>query len=140
MEGLEVTEVVMNDRLHYGRMFTERWQTGSGFILVEHDVVPWPGTLRQLVACIEEFCAFEYPAGGPIVEEPRSGWCVSLGCTKFSSDLVERIPYDIAWQNRAWDELDGAVFATLQNEADLHIHYPPVAHAKARAMTMRSDA
>lgn len=138
MEGLEVTEVAMSDRLHYARTFTEQWQSGRGFILVEHDVVPWPGALRQLDACAEELCAFEYPSSA-IVDEPRSGWTVSLGCTKFSSALLERVPYDVGWQNRGWDELDGAVFATLQGKATMHLHSPPVAHAKARTLVIRQD-
>jgi hypothetical protein len=136
MEGLEVAEVVMNDRLHYGRMFTEQWQSRHGFILVEHDVVPWPGALSELDACQEELCAFEYPAG-TVIEEPRSGWCVSLGCTKFATSLVQRVEYGLDWQNRGWDELDGAVFGTLQGKAETHIHRPPVAHAKARTLILR---
>jgi hypothetical protein len=130
MEGLEVTEVVMNDRLHYGRLFTELWQEREGFILVEHDVVPWPGALAQLQECSEECCAFQYPSGG-------GAWAMSLGCIKFSDALVERIPYDVEWQNRVWDELDGAVFATLQ-EVEVHIHQPPVAHVKARTLVLRA--
>lgn len=135
MEGLEVTEVVMTDRHHYGRLLTEQWQTGRGFILVEHDIVPWPGALPELDGCPEEWCAFEYP-NSRVITDPRSGWCVSLGCTKFSSSLVERVPYGGEWQNRGWDELDGAVYATLQDET-VHVHSPPVAHAKARALTIR---
>jgi len=136
MEGLEVTEVVMNDYHHYGRLVTELWQAGEGFILIEHDIVPWPGALDELEACERECCAFEYPSG-PIVAEPRSGWCVSLGCIKFSDSLVQRVPYGHEWQNRGWDELDGAVFATLQGEVDVHIHQPPVAHVKARTLILR---
>jgi hypothetical protein len=132
MEGLEVTEILMTDRLHYARMFTEQWQSRRGFILVEHDIVPWPGALQQLDACEEELCTFEYPVGA-------GGWGRSLGCTKFAESLVERVPYDVTWQNRAWDELDGGVFATLQGEAVMHVHTPPVAHAKARTLTMRQS-
>lgn len=136
MEGLEVSEVVMNDYHHYGRLLTEQWQSRRGFILVEHDIVPWPGALAQIDACREEFCGFEYP-NGMMVEEPRSGWCASLGCVKFAPSLVQRIPYGPEWQNRGWDELDGAVFATLQGEVELHVHQPPVAHAKARVLVSR---
>lgn len=136
MEGLEVAEVVMTDYHHYGRMFTEQWQSGRGFILVEHDVVPWPGALAQLAACPEECCAFEYPSGR-IVEDPRSGWCVSLGCVKFASSLVERVPYDVGWQQRGWDELDGGVFGTLQGKVETHVHHPPVAHVKAQVLVSR---
>lgn len=131
MEGREVREVVMNDRLHYGRLFTELWQAREGFILVEHDVVPWPGALVALELCEYECCAYQYPSGS-------GAWAMSLGCIKFSGSLVRRIPYDLEWQNRWWDELDGAVFATLQGEVDVHIHRPPVAHAKARTLVLRA--
>ena len=137
MEGLEVREVMMNDYHHYGRLVTEQWQSGQGFILLEHDVIPWPGALAEMDACAQECCAFEYPSG-KIIEEPRSGWCSSLGCVKFATSLVERIPYGAEWQNRGWDELDGAVFATLQGEVETHIHQPPVAHAKARTLILRA--
>src|SRR6266576_3085107 len=103
-------------------MFTEQWQSKQGFILVERDVVPWPGAISELDSCTKELCGFEYP-NGIIYNEPRSGWCTSLGCTKFATSLVDRIPYNPEWQNRGWDELDGAVFSTLQME--VHIHTPP---------------
>lgn len=132
MEGLEVREVVMNDYHHYGRLFTELWQSRQGFVLVEHDIVPWPGALAEMDACAEEFCAFRYPAAA-------EGWCISLGCTKFATSLVERISYGNEWQNRGWDELDGGVYATLQEAGvEVHVHQPPVAHVKARTLVMRS--
>ena len=137
MEGREVVEVVMTDANHYGRLFTELWQAGEGFTLVEHDIVPWPGAIAELEACEQECCAFEYP-NGTIHAEPRSGWCASLGCIKFATSLLKRVPYDPEWQNRGWDELDGAVFGTLQGQATVHVHSPPVAHAKARALTFRA--
>jgi hypothetical protein len=138
MEGLEVVEVVMNERHHYGRLFTELWQGGEGFTLVEHDIVPWPGAIAELEACPNECCAFEYP-NGIIHAEPRSGWCVSLGCIKFATSLLARVPCDGEWQNRGWDELDGAVFATLQGEVEVHVHGPPVAHVKARTLVLRRE-
>jgi len=137
MEGLEVVEVVMTDYYHYGRLLTELWQAGEGFTLVEHDIVPWPGAIVDLKSCLHECCAFEYP-NGIMHAEPRSGWCTSLGCIRFSDELVQRIPCDGAWQNRGWDELDGAVFGTLAKwDVDIHIHTPPVAHVKARSLRLR---
>jgi len=136
MEGLEVVEVVMTDYHHYGRLLTELWQSRQGFILVEHDVVPWPGAITDLRSCSHELCLFEYP-NGIIHDEPRSGWTASLGCVKFSDSLVRRVPCDGEWQNRGWDELDGAVFATLQGEVEAHVHHPAVAHVKARTLVSR---
>ena len=130
MEGLEVREVVMTDYHHYARLFTELWQARRGFILVEHDIVPWPGAIQQLDTCEHEWCAFAYPTS-------LSSRCQSLGCVKFSSALLERIPYDPEWQNRGWDALDGAVMGTLQAET-VHTHEPPVAHCKARTLALRA--
>jgi len=138
MEGLEVVEVVMYDYHSYPRLFTEVWQKGTGFILVEDDVVPWPGALAELDGCDRECCGYEYP-NAIIHEEPRSGWCASLGCTKFSQELTRRVPYDPEWQKRGWDSLDGAVFETLQREGvEMHVHSPPVAHAKAQKLASRA--
>jgi hypothetical protein len=133
MEGHEVTEVAMRDYCHYGRMLTQQWQTGRGFILVEEDIVPWPGALAELERCEQECCAFEYPTG-IIIEEPRSGWCVSLGCIKFATSLVARVECGYEWQNAGWDSLEGKVFETLQGEVDVHVHGPPVAHVRASVM------
>ena len=42
------------------------------------------------------------------------------------------------WQNRGWDALDGSVHATLIDAgATLHVHDPPVAHAKAQVLVSR---
>lgn len=107
---------------------------------MEHDIVPWPGAISTLANCKGECCGFEYP-NGIIYDEPRSGWCLSLGCIKFSEGLVTRTPFDPTWQNRGWDELDGAVLGTLQDlKVDIHTHTPPVAHAKANKLIIRRSA
>lgn len=130
MEGLEVREVVMSDYHHYGRLFTDLWQAKRGFVLVEHDIVPWPGAIEQMLRCEHEWCAFAYPT-------TLHSRCQSLGCVKFSASLMERIPYDSEWQNRGWDALDGAVIGTLEAET-VHTHEPPVAHCKARMLALRA--
>jgi hypothetical protein len=138
MEGLEITEIRMRDYTNYGRVFTEQWQSGHGFMVVEEDIVPWPGAMLEMDRCEQEWCGFEFP-NGIVQEEPRSGFCVSLGCMKFSDSLVKRYQYSDVWQNRGWDELDGAVFEILQDET-VHVHSPPVAHAKLIALRSRREA
>lgn len=136
MEGLEVMEVVMYDYQHYGRMLTEQWQSGEGFVLVEEDIAPWPGAITELIECEHECCSFEYP-NGDVTYEPRSGWCQSLGCIKFSDSLVQRVPFGQEWASRGWNELDGAVFETLHGQVEVHLHAPPLAHVKSQALMMR---
>ncbi len=136
-EGVEVAEIRMRDYTNYGRVFTEQWHGGHGFIVVEEDVIPWPGALRQLDACEHEWCCFLFP-NGMVTWDPLSGFCDGLGCMKFATALVSRVPASVEWQNRGWDALDGAVHATLiEAGAVLHVHEPPVAHAKAQILLSR---
>lgn len=136
-EGLEVVEIRMRDYTNYARVFFEQWQSGRGFMVVEEDVVPWPGAMRELNTCEQEWCCFLFP-NGRITWEPRSGFCDGLGCMKFATSLVDRVPPDNEWLVRGWDALDGAVHGTLLGHgAKVHVHEPPVAHAKAQALASR---
>lgn len=78
----------MSDPQHYGRLVKHMWGIGNGFVLVEDDVVPWPGAINQMLECGEDWCAFEFPRTQPTYE-PRSGWCLGLGCVRFSHALVQ---------------------------------------------------
>jgi hypothetical protein len=132
MEGLTVTEYLMRqgDPYHYGSIFTELWLKSHGFILVEGDVVPWPGALDKLVACKHDWCCFEYPT-------TITSKCDGLGCMKFSGNMVRKIPHNILWQNTAWNSLDGIVHETLELAGKtVHIHTPMVAHVKAITLTI----
>lgn len=133
IEGFEVIEVVMQDDFHYGRLAADLFNAGRGFVLVEDDVVPWPGAIKQLLACEEPWCGFEWPRFY-VQDEPRSGFTHGLGCVRFSDTLVAQ--YTPAWGDKRWDEVDGAVFQMLEG-LECHIHTPPVAHLKPTAVAMR---
>jgi hypothetical protein len=109
-------EVVMHDDLDYARELQRRWASG-GFIIVEHDIVPWPGALRELDECPHEWCRFPYPIGGSLAG--------TLGCVKFGSKLTARMEYT-ALANWRW--LDGVVLEMLGGFERCHAHAPPVAH------------
>ena len=115
MEGIQVKEykVRNNDYVHYGSIFTELWQTHEGFILVEGDVVPWPGAIKQLQECNHNWCGYLFPSG-VIDWELMTGFADGLGCMKFGTGMVQRVPYLIEWQNTGWDQLDGSVHATVK--------------------------
>jgi hypothetical protein len=139
MEGLEVTEYKMRvgDYVHYGRTFTGWWKTGKGFIVVEEDVVPWPGAIKQLQECEHDWCCFLFPYS-PIGWDHMTGLADGLGCMKFSDKLVRTVACSDEWENRGWDELDGAVHETIKIHGQaLHVHSPPVAHVKHVTMGMR---
>lgn len=61
------------------------WRAGEGFILVEHDIVPWPGAIQQLANCHYGWCTLPYYCS--------VGWIRDgLGCTKFSAGLLAAYP------------------------------------------------
>lgn len=134
-EGLEVTEITLRDNCNYGRLIINQWVTRKGFILVEHDIVPWPGAISELQECDENWCVFQYPMF-PI---EKIGLVSSLGCMKFSRDLTMKHEFDSAWEFIEWNVLDGHVTSYLQNRGEvMHVHTPPVAHVKAQHTIFRS--
>lgn len=137
IEGYEVTEVLMEDPQHYGRLVAGWWRIGNGFVLVEDDIVPWPGAIKELLECDRDWCGYEFPRTAPQYE-PRAGWCLGLGCVRFSHKLVRRYNMAALDGSQRWDEVDGAVIGTLQTAGETcHCHTPPVAHLKAHAMLYR---
>jgi hypothetical protein len=122
-EGLRPEVVIMADDLAYGRLLAALWTTGEGFILVEHDIVPWPGALARLATCSASFCAYRYPLGG-------STGC-ELGCVRFGTDLLRSHPdLPIAWSGVTWQYLDTRLFKALRacGHDTPHVHEPAVAH------------
>ena len=133
IEGFEVTEVVMEDPFHYGRLTADLWALGKGFVMVEDDVVPWPGAIQAMLDCPKEWCAYEFPRTY-VQHEPRSGFTVSMGCTKLTAAILER--YSPAFGDLRWDEVNGPIEEALSSET-CHLHYPPVAHVKSHVTTLR---
>lgn len=135
MEGEEVIEVVFDD-LHFGysRLVRDEWNAGlGGFVVVEDDVVPWPGALREFARCEHDWCAFEVPRG-IVSYEPRSGFAVGLACVRFSDALVGR--YRADWPDCHSDEVELQVRLMLEAE-ELHLHYPACAHLKPMMTAQR---
>jgi hypothetical protein len=134
-EGLEITEAVMSqdDPNHYGRTMFEQWSTGKGFVVIEDDVVPWPGAIKQLQECPEDWCAF------PLYRVDPTSLGIGLGCVRFSDDLVARHqPDGSAWSNTAWNLVEGQVNGMLEQAGETcHLHSPPVAHLKASVTIVR---
>ncbi len=140
MDGIAADYVEMGDEFAYWRLLRGLWEAGEGFVVVEHDVLPWPGALRQLWDCPEMWCAFPYR----LSHDP--GFSTALGCTKFSAKLLERTPgaMDVLAEGRYghsvgdrrhWWGLDGRLSLVLTNLVGLgwpHRHEPPVSHLNER--------
>jgi hypothetical protein len=126
-EGVPFELALVHDDLDYARIVADRWATGIGFVLLEHDVVPWPGALTTLLNCSQPWCVHRYPFAPGAVR-----W--ALGCARFSDELVFAHPQvvdDIRGVH--WSQLDGALMTSISRHTRLHhphIHEPPFANVK----------
>lgn len=105
------------------------WKHGRAFIHLEHDNVPWPGALDDLVRCRRShWCGYWYPLGGPGELAP------GIGCFKVDTALVCGNPNLWKnWSNTPWHGLDAAVSNALARAtgwSEYHLHWPAIAHAR----------
>jgi hypothetical protein len=69
----------------YWELIADVWAEGETFIVVEHDIIVRPDTLRSLLGCVEEWCTFPYAmCTGPEL--------TGLGCTKFDASIMATVP------------------------------------------------
>lgn len=115
-EGVRHYEIVHTDDGHYGRVIADHWERGEPFIVVEHDICPWPGAIGALIDCSHSWCGF-----------PTVRWetpAVGMACVKITPEGEPPQPSD-------WQQVDGHTIARLSElYAEQHMHSPPVAHAR----------
>jgi hypothetical protein len=113
---------VSEDAEAYWRLLKRLWQDNKSFVLIEHDILPWPGAIEELRQCPGSWCAYSYDQCG-------IGLYHSFGCTKFSAGLIEELPDIWTRMNRHWSQLDQQ-FEWLAFQAGIrpHHHRPAVIH------------
>ncbi len=139
MQAITPRLVKLESVYSYDMLFRELWAKGDPFILVEHDIIPWPGALAQLWTCPEPWCGFPYSNFGTF----RS----YLGCTKFEPSRLGDCP--LSGEIRSFGELDQIIIKTLllRDRTDWkarpkyknHVHNPPVAHLNINHSRMRGN-
>jgi len=141
MQGISPTYVDLKETLDadfaYDRLIRNLWRQGDPFVLVEHDILPWPGAILQLWECEHPWCGFEYMVKG----ELRS----YLGCVKFDPSRLGPCP--LPTEPLVWTSLDLEIIRTLSERGHPgHLHRPAVAHLNYghqritnRAGVMRPD-
>jgi hypothetical protein len=75
---------VGNSDQDYFSLFALLCAKGSGFIVLEHDVIVRPDTLDELEACPEPWCAFPVPYLG--------GEYPGMACAKFTDRIIAACP------------------------------------------------
>lgn len=139
-DGIEPRLELCNQEDSYYKLMVKLWAEHEQFITVEHDVMPWPGAIQQLWDCPEPWCGNTYYMRGKL-------GVVAFGCTKFSVELIDKMPW--IWELVArpanfdgsleepdplrthWAVLDGLWRDLVDlNFPDLkpHLHNPPVVH------------
>ena len=117
---------------YYG-LLLELWHSRKTFIVVEHDIVVWPGALSQLESCPEGWCTFPYYCS--------VGWIKDgLGCTKFSAAFIEKHPDLLAepfptccQHTRNYCGLDRTIAHRMEEVGiEPHVHAPGVVNLNER--------
>lgn len=109
----------LDQEFAYWRLLRELWEEGKPFILVEHDILPWPGALKGMWECPEPWCAHRYTVLG--------SYCAYLGCTKFDPARLGACP--LPDEPTEWQKLDMLIVRELaKREHRGHVHDPPVCH------------
>jgi hypothetical protein len=116
------------------------WSGGEDFMLIEHDIEIRAGVVEELAACPEPWCLFPFPGPG-FSAEGGNLLTISLGCTRFRSELLAAQP-DLmgavdgrcqvhrSGSTRDWHRLDVTMVSVLRERGypDPHVHTPPVIH------------
>lgn len=109
------------------------------FIVVEHDIVVRPETLRELRDCPEDWCAMPYP-----YLNDEEAW--GMGCVKFTDRLIVRnhqmfldigLASDALHPPRHWCTMDARIWAYLNARGEKrHDHPgPALGHIGGRTVT-----
>jgi hypothetical protein len=129
MQGLSPRWERLTGPFAYDALIRRLWAEGRPFILVEHDVLPWPGAVQQLWTCDRPWCAYEYFMLGEL--------CVALGCTKF--DPARLGPCPLPDEPTDWHRMDWYVIDTLTTRYhSAHLHEPAVSHLNRAHTRMTS--
>lgn len=132
MQSIEPEWYRCDDSDSYWMLLKRQWDRREAFIVLEHDILPWPGALEDLWRCREPWCAFGYHMGG------HMGY--AFGCTKFTTELMDAMP-DIVdgLPDRHWFNLDSQFIHTAHrvHNLDYHRHGPPVIHLNSAHMSFK---
>lgn len=110
----------------YRELLEEVWRDGEAFVIVEHDVEIAEGVIPDFEACPEPWCARPYVVGS----DPNGFIEASLGCTRFSAELIAAVPDAISGLPvRDWRRIDCELSPRLRQAGYApHVHLPAVLH------------
>lgn len=103
----------------YYKLVKSLWERGEQFIICEHDVIPWPGSIAQIDECEHPWCTFWYRS--PV------GWLErGLGLVKFDPSKLPNI-FEKPFTQTHWRNLDIQIGSRLKiHGLEPHTHSPAV--------------
>lgn len=123
--GFEVKLVEMFGQDDYHNLIADLWHDRETFIVIEQDIVPHPGAIKELVECPQPWCAFAY-------DYPPFGQYAGMGCAKFGAALIAQFPdamtetatwHDPKHPPKHWCRVDGWLKQYLMgNGVTQHVH------------------
>jgi len=123
-DGIEPVMLETTGMHGYWATLAGLWEQREGFVLVEGDIVVWPGAIQAMIDHPADWVARAYW----INMELRP----SFGCVKFGQGLIERHPtlwQDIPTDRREWWAQDMYVYSKLKELGEeLVVLDPPVTH------------
>jgi hypothetical protein len=122
MQGFDYELIDCTDSpVAYPNAVRERWGIGEDLVIVEHDILPGPGSLETFEECSNGWCSFPYVEGYMLA--------AFLGCTRFRAETMARVNFDWIREDPTWQTLDRLVWEILY-DADVrqHVHRPAVVH------------
>jgi hypothetical protein len=117
----------------YWELLEGLWKTKETFIIVEHDIVVWPGALTELINCPHLWCTFPYYSSVGWIED-------GLGCTKFSGKFTRLEPKflynpypECCQHTRHYCGLDRTIAHKMESiRFKPHVHHPGVINLNER--------
>ena len=111
----------------YYEYFKKRWEEGKTFINLEQDIVPYPGALKELWDCPQDWCMYDIhvPCRWNLNLEDSNIGGYPLGCMKISSEMIKSTPK--LWEKPIkWDEIERILIPGI---FPVHQHRPGVVNA-----------
>ncbi len=138
-EPIDLTLVEMTTTYSYFELLSQLWAEGETFVIVEHDILVYPGAIQEIWDCEVPFCGKPYVIHG--------GFAACFGCTKFDASFLRAFPNAMKMGGARqhpmglgtgythWETLDSRIVAALSelgwscNGSQWpHQHWPSVRH------------
>jgi hypothetical protein len=123
-DGIEPILLETLGQFGYYKALAGLWEQREGFVMIEGDIVVWPGAVQAMIDHPADWVARSYWINGEL--RP------AFGCVKFSSALIERHPMlflELPELRKEWWAMDMGVYETLKAAGEeLVVLDPPVTH------------